>query len=131
MQKNAGVPAGDSNAKATGTVIGGHALIFLAMTIVLVKVLPQFVEEAKRLGDSLPRPTRFLIGVWSVVSEDPALFVIFAVLALALDGWVYYVLRRHVGQKWGRLWSVLIVILLGSFYGFAMISVCLPVVALR
>ena len=81
-----------------------HALGLAALCFLLYSTVPQFVDIFKGVGMELPVVTQRVIRA-SRVASDWA-YAVPLVLAgfLALDAWIYYLIRRKHGKAWAHVW---------------------------
>ncbi len=74
-------------------LVAGVVTVIFAM----VKVIPQFSKVFESLGDSLPLPTRILVG-------SSEFFVKYGILVIGALVFGIVLFRRHIKTREGRLW---------------------------
>lgn len=70
----------------------------IAVTVLLLFVLPQFVELLEGTGAQLPASTRFLLGASAVLSRFWPALIVLPLAALALGVWIQ---QTHEGRRLG------------------------------
>jgi len=84
--------------------VGVHTVLLLVLTVVLLFVVPRFVDTFKDLGAQLPMLTQLIIGIARIAQMGGFLLV---PVVIALDVLLSWLAQRIGGRKLFIVWAVL------------------------